>query len=462
MIAGAWQFNDETSKMTPGYFPDATVEATAFTSTKQRPITPPAHLRPSIFKPDAQRLIEQGFTAIALVPVMFDYDETYLHWPNWYLQERATGRWHPSELIKRRLRPRTIDAMAENLLQWVWWGHTRELCWMRAGYADVLAFQNDLHKGQWSPSQRPLAPATSNARADDATHFLRWAAHRQLRDDFEVPLTTRRLQIAGRLRTVTARTGRLKDHGARKRIETFVLPRPEEVRDWLRALRRQRGYAKYLACSFILEVGARVAEVEKLEVATWPKSEAIEAAISNGDVSVPMTLIHGVKNGTPRTVQVPVRHALAVRTWIDGPRKNYTFALHKRTRETTTVLFISDRAGWAGTSIKRHTILDCFKEITPRPRGWHTHKGRHAFACFFILHALEIEARLCGSTVAGMGVNWIYGRGSEWLRILQRQFGHTDETTTNTYLRWLVTASGLAEAANGWHSFLNSDQEFAE
>ena len=43
--------------------------------------------------------------------------------------------------------------------------------------------------------------------------------------------------------------------------------------------------------------------------------------------------------------------------------------------------------------------------------------------------------------------------------MLQRQFGHVDETTTQIYLKWLATAVGLAVMANGWHRFLADDEE---
>jgi integrase len=108
---------------------------------------------------------------------------------------------------------------------------------------------------------------------------------------------------------------------------------------------------------------------------------------------------------------------------------------------------------------RRHTIYECFAKVTPRPKVWSPHKGRHAFACFFVLYALETEARAHKSTVAGMGVNWVHNRGAEWLKMLQRQFGHVDEVTTQIYLKWLATAVGLAEMANGWHRFLVDDGE---
>ncbi|MHC2234029.1 hypothetical protein [Bradyrhizobium diazoefficiens] len=134
---------------------------------------------------------------------------------------------------------------------------------------------------------------------------------------------------------------------------------------------------------------------------------------------------------------------------------HFTNGREKRTDK----LFVSDAGEHAGTPIRRHTIQRCFANVLPRPKVWSPHKGRHAFACFFVLYALEAEARAHKSTVAGMGVNWVHNRGTEWLKMLQRQFGHVDETTTQIYLKWLATAVGLAVMANGWHRFLADDEE---
>jgi len=422
-------------------------------------IVPPIHLRPSVFQPDTRRILERGYASVAHVPVIFDHDEKYLRWPNWYLRDRAEGDWHPSDFASRVPRPQTLRAIAHNLVQWIWWSHSRGIAWSQASYRDILAFQDEQNSGQWSASHRPLATTTSNARADDATHFLQWASDRRLRSSLDVPYGTRRLQIAGRLRTVTVRAGRLRGPGPGSRVDRFVLPRPVQVRDWLQSLKAKRGYAKYLTCRFILEVGPRVGEVEALQVSSWPDAGSIDEAANRQDVSVPMLLIHGTKGGNERTVRIPLDYAKEVRDWIDGPRNKYVYARHKRGDPRTDLVFVSDAAGWAGTPIRRHTISDCFREIAPRPAGWHPHKGRHAFACFFILYALETEALGHGSSVAGMGANWVYNRGSEWITILQRQLGHCDEATTQSYLRWLVTASGLAEAANGWHRLLNSSEQ---
>ncbi|MHC2313701.1 integrase [Bradyrhizobium diazoefficiens] len=412
-----------------------------------------------VFQPNADRIAKLGFASVAHVPVIFDSRQRYCREYNRYLRERAELDWRPSGGFGDRPRPRTLKTMADNLGNWIRWCESRNIAWQTATYNDVLVYQDAQDSGEWSAAGDSLACNTSNARADDATHFLTWSAQRGLRAEFTVKYAVQRKLIGGNMRTTTVRSGRLKEARPESQVEAFKLPAPDEVRKWLAAVRNRRGYAKNITCRFILETGARLGEAEALRVSSWPSAEDIEEAAYRGDVFVPMLLEHGTKGGRPRTIRVPLDFARAVRTWIDGPRNKYVFAFYKRTGKRTDKLFVSDAGEHAGTPIRRHTIQRCFANVLPRPKVWSPHKGRHAFACFFVLYALEAEARAHKSTVAGMGVNWVHNRGTEWLKMLQRQFGHVDETTTQIYLKWLATAVGLAVMANGWHRFLADDEE---
>lgn len=412
-----------------------------------------------VFQPNADRIAKLGFASVAHVPVIFDSRQRYCREYNRYLRERAELDWRPSASFHDRPRPRTLKTIADNLGNWIRWCESKEVAWQAASYNDVLVYQDEQDSGAWSASGEPLARGTSNGRADDATHFLTWASYRGLRGEFKVNFTVQQKRIGGRMRTLTVRPGRLKEPFGESQVDAFRLPQPDEVRDWLAAVRQRRGYAKYLVCRFILETGVRLGEAEAFPLANWPSVEKIEEAAFRCDVFVPVLLSRGTKGGRPRTIRIPIDLARAVRNWIDGPRNKYVFGLYKRTGERNDELFVSDAAGFIGIPIRRHTIGECFAKVEPRPKVWSPHKGRHAFACFFILYALETEARANNSTPAGMGVNWVHNRGAEWLKMLQRQFGHVDEVTTQIYLKWLATALGLAEMANGWHRFLAGDEE---
>ncbi|MDA9492404.1 tyrosine-type recombinase/integrase [Bradyrhizobium sp. CCBAU 11361] len=412
-----------------------------------------------IFCPDKTEIEKLGFASVAHVPVIFDSNEVYCREYNRYLRERAELDWHPSATFYDRPSPRTLSAIAEKLANWISWCETRKITWQTVTYDDVLRYQDEQDTGAWSKSGKPLERSTANGRADAVTHFLIWASHRGLRSEFKVTFILDRKQIAGRVRTLTVRHGRLKEPYGQSRIDAFKLPHPHGVREWLEAVKTQRGYAKYLACRFILETGARLREVELFPLAGWPTIEKIDEAAYRGDVFVEVKLTRGTKGGRPRTIRVPIDLARTIRLWSDGPRNKYVFGLYKRTNRRTDHLFVSDAAAHIGTPILRHTISKCFAEVTPRPKVWSPHKGRHAFACFFVLYALETEARAHKSTAAAMGVNWVHSRGAEWLKMLQRQFGHVDEDTTQIYLHWLSTALNLTKMANGWHRFLAGDED---
>jgi hypothetical protein len=70
---------------------------------------------------------------------------------------------------------------------------------------------------------------------------------------------------------------------------------------------------------------------------------------------------------------------------------------------------------------------------------------------------MESEARIVGKSAMEMNSGWIIERGSWWIATLRRQLGHLSEETTDIYLRWLLTSARLAEAACGWHKFLDGE-----
>jgi integrase len=243
-----------------------------------------------------------------------------------------------------------------------------------------------------------------------------------------------------------------------KALQTAVhLPSIEEVRDWLRAVREKRGYAKYLACRFILEVGPRNHEVAAVTVDQWPSRETVDWLQSRGQPAAVMELTV-TKGSVPRDVMIPIELADEVCRWIDGPRLRLNTQFYKRTKEQASKqLFLSDARGHEGIPVKEYTIYRCFHEVKPRPPHWAPHLGRHAYACFYVLQALELDAKIAGKNIAEMGADWVMNRGDWWLKTLRRQLGHVSEETTEIYLRWLMSATQLAALANGWHQYLNAE-----
>lgn len=267
--------------------------------------------------------------------------------------------------------------------------------WRSLTYDDILQYQREQRSGAWSNKNQPLDPNTANARADQATDFLLWAASRKLRDAFEVKLTTSRRNVrAGSsskqsLLERKVRVGREKPSRSKALRTALYLPKVAEVRDWLRAVRERRGLAKYLACRSILEIGMRRHELCALTEDQWPTKETLDYLQSRGE-PVAATELIVTKGSVPRDVSIPLSFAIEVRDWIDGPRLRLNREFYKRTmKRASRQLFLSDARGYEGIALQTHTIYDCFHEVTPCPPRWSPHLGRHVFACFYVLQALE-------------------------------------------------------------------------
>jgi hypothetical protein len=405
--------------------------------------------------PDRERVTALGFPSVKHVPVLFDSAGLYCRVFNRYLRERAVGDWFP-EGGRPYPSEATLEKIADDLKNFLEWCEESGKSFESVTYDQVLQYQRDQLAGRWSPSGKRLQPSTANQRADDVTNFLTWAALRGLRGPFEVKRFFAR-SPGGERKMV--RAGRAKESATPRAAARFVLPTAAAVRDWLACVRLKKGYVKYLAARFILEVGPRRMEVEALEVDQWPSAQAIREAEQASQAFVPMDL-YVTKGDRPRTVDVPVRFAWRVRDWIDEKWDTYAYRhFVKSGRKTRTRrLFLSDHLKAHGRPISEMTIYRIFKEVAPAPKLWSPHKGRHVFACFFVLNAMELEARPYGG-LAAMGSGWVESRGYYWLAVLRDQFGHMSKSTTEIYLRWLVSSCALAELSSGWHRFLEGDGE---
>ncbi|WP_426532777.1 tyrosine-type recombinase/integrase [Bradyrhizobium sp. McL0615] len=406
-----------------------------------------------VFFPDSQRLTERGYKSVAHVPVIFDSTGRYCREHNRYLRERARLEWHPGGGADIP-RGRTLSNIAERLLNFILWCEARRMEWRTAKYDDVLCYQNEQLAGRWSRTGTKLSPSTANQRADEATNFVRWAAERGLRGPFDVKTFMRSARTKLKYGPKAVRIGRAKEDAISLDTGSFVLPTPEEIREWLAAVGRKRGRAKMLACKFIMHTGARRMEVEAVTVEQWPEAKNISYRRSRGLAFVPMRLV-ATKGGRPRTIKIPLEFADEVRNWIDSKRRTHAYRYIKHYKKETKRLFLSDHPAAHGRPISAQTIYRCFSEVGPHPRGWSPHKGRHTFACLWILHALRLDAMDRGG-LSAMPADWVMNRGEFWLKSLQRQFGHMSSDTTEKYLHWLVHACGIADMAAGWHQFLDA------
>jgi hypothetical protein len=81
--------------------------------------------------------------------------------------------------------------------------------------------------------------------------------------------------------------------------------------------------------------------------------------------------------------------------------------------------------------------------------------GRHIYACFFVLCALDREAKAFGTALVEQSAEWIRHRGDWYLKLVQRQLGHLSDETTFEYLRLISTAIGNASVSTNWQISLS-------
>lgn len=411
-----------------------------------------------LFLPNSDHLKKAGFGSVAHAPVLFHHG--YCREANRYLREFATGFDTFDHCLPCQ---KTLENNAHDIGKFFEWCEFKGLDWREVGYVDgVLAFQNDMHQGHWSPSSRSLAPETCNQRADTVTRFLSWAAKRSLRLEFKVKYRTSTRRSKAMRSTpgkaiVRMRPGRLKQSKTKEVEKIGYLPRPEDTTRWLAAVRQKKGTAKYLNARFLLESGARKEEGAAITEDQIPRKDRLLALMQAGQETAPISLVK-TKGSRPRTISIPISFAFELRDWLDGKWLRLRMLYSKREgKAPPPQVFLSDAKGYEGTPIAGYTIYECFCSVSPRPARWSPHLARHAFVCFRLLFAMEYEAKALGSTLSLLGADWVFAKGLWHLKLLQKQLGHVDESTTELYLTWLSTAAGTVKAAQSWHHFLETE-----
>jgi len=411
-------------------------------------------MKVTVFIPEEISLTKRDLARWANVPVFFDAQRRYMRIPSRYMRARATREYSPKGEQGDYPRPETLRTIAYRLAHFFNWAATNGTDWLTVQYETVLAYQNERLVSRNAQNGKCVQPKTANKRADEVVHLLHWASLNGFRPIFQFDTKIKERWIGGRLRQIRVRLGRARE--PRGTIEPTYFPTAQQIKTWLRSVRDSRGEAKWLVCRFVMETGVRLSEASQLKLEDWPSEASINKAIAANSAFVHMMLRHGTKGGVPRQIRVPVDYALQIRLWLRR-RNTYVYRHFQRTGMRTDRLFVSDAGMHAGTPLSNMTIWRCFREVSPRPDGWTTHTGRHAYAVFFVLYALEREAAAAGAPLAKMNVSWIHDRGRHWLMILRKQFGHASEETTLIYLRWLMTTIAISDYASSWHLFLNSE-----
>ncbi|MBH0240019.1 hypothetical protein [Methylobrevis albus] len=219
-----------------------------------------------VFVPDADRLTELGYPALAGCCSLFHDAKGYEHEPNRYLRDRYRARWvpeykeGPTGAKREGKRPTTSKGEADRLTNFLNWAEAGGIDVDRMNYECVLSYQDNMIAFRPSQQRPTVGAATRNQRADVATFYLMWRAEQGLRWAFDVPTKLVKVpyrDIRGDV-FVYSRTGRLRQSAAQ--LPTLSLPTAAQKLAWYSAVRTRLGEAKMLASRCIVEIGVRAFE----------------------------------------------------------------------------------------------------------------------------------------------------------------------------------------------------------
>ncbi|OEZ59013.1 phage integrase family protein [Janthinobacterium sp. HH103] len=412
----------------------------------------------TVFLPDEDSMRKAGFGYRAKAPAIFCEHWKYQKEVSWYLRDRAAGEaFEIGRSVRSFPTASSMDGYARAMTDFLEWCDWVGCKWQKVEYqADLIdRYQVHMQSGAWAVRGVGLKPRTYNLRVDEACHFLRWAARKELRAKFTV--TTHRTSLnlggpsaRGKSIEVESRTGRVRPDPISLRI-----PKTQEINRWRNYVQIRRGETMALMCDLIMATGIREQECAQWRTFTLPTDKSKRVSV---DGYVTVKIEYGAKGtkrrnarddtvGPPRNISVPTSLAERLHEYA-GARRTKSRQVYvnaaknpaerrKRQLEREDRLFLSEHDGRpisADTIYKAWAIMP--EEYMPY-LGWSPHLGRHYWACMALWNSfMEREALLAEGVVPT--TDWITaGANSDMLLLVQPQLGHVDEKTTHAYLVWL-------------------------
>lgn len=214
-------------------------------------------------------LMQAGFAHLERQPFIRGSALQYATVPNAFLIDRALGVWDPKFRGKARTAvppsTRTIENFAYWLCNALEWAESRGVDLMRCDYSTVLIarYQQEMLKGIWSASGKPLHASTANVRVSTAVEYQMWASDKGLRQAVSVPTVTTTYVAPSahnsrshEPKTVLARQGK-----ARVNPRALVFPSKSEIEAWSERIHSHptRGVTEGLLTDLILDTASHAA-----------------------------------------------------------------------------------------------------------------------------------------------------------------------------------------------------------
>jgi hypothetical protein len=429
-----------------------------------------------VVMPDAAVLAAAGFEKVATIPAIFDSEPGYARLPSQFLMDRSLGIWDP---VWRGAKPNpqppsrtSISNYAYWLCNALEWAETRSLDLVTADYTAVLIgrYQEEMLRGIWSQSGRPLAEETVNARVQTALDYQTWAADKGHRGPFTIPTVTRTHVAGSHLNSksheavaIEARKGKVK---VNKR--SLIFPTNPEIKAWRDRICQEPvvGATHGLMVDHVLNTAIRREELACWRVDTLPLKEAdwklVNPAQPEEHQQVVVTVEFGAKGrqfyiddfgdkvGPRGTIHLPLWLAKRIHQYRKGERlkalRQATRGVRDRTAaqrilERSVHLYVNPRTG------RRYTGADIYGFWTKGtgPEHWSPHLGRDWWACQHLWQRMQQHAALLAQ-LHGLGA--LDARHPILLSLrdtvqtvirleIKPQLRHASSRTTETYVQWL-------------------------
>lgn len=415
-------------------------------------------------------IVLHHYPGLAHIPFIVSSQHGYHRLTNSYLIELGLGAWGAKsggrDTVGRARTARTMRTYAEWLANFLEWCDVNSANLYTCTYQNhVRRYQKDMTSGAWSRGGKELSGKTANYRAQQVCDFLAWMHWKGHRCPFIVPYTEKQVSLRSHADTDVrlAKTVRIREGQADKSLDRpLIPPENEEVRQWAEDVYQTQGQTIGLMCETILRSAIRREELVCLRVNTLPLDRR-DWVIANPEEPeakqlVLITIRYGTKGrgygndngdkiGPERTIQIPSELA---DLWDEYRKGKRNAALKVRLSradsptarrqlfESTVHLFLREEDGlrFSGEEIYRR-----WTKIKIGRKSWSPHKGRHWWACSILWD--HIAKNPTFTDVRRADLRLVRDSAEEVIRlIIQPQLGHSDSSTTEKYLRWIMAKLG--------------------
>lgn len=342
-----------------------------------------------------------GLTAI--FPVFFSRDARPI-WP-------VTLYVYECGVVSPSSSPKTIQTYKENLVSWLGFLETRDVCLEDANEEDLLTYRNEMRKSVSNRTGKKISASTINQRTASVARFYSWA---NAKGHFPSRLGDFVSTFGNRSNSSSATTQEGKEIvGYRLKLQTAE-PFPSTIRidQFKSLLMNSRSEGEALAYRLMFATGLRRGEICRLNIGDIPD-------VSNEDPRlVPLVEIEVIRKGAKRDkVKIPFALVEELNWHILTERTN-TIDENSRFRSAEP-LFVNRRQRRFSPD---HFGANFKMAATAAGVRCTCHSLRHTFA-ICVLKILQDAAK----------------RGAEInpLKVLQRLMGHAHSETTEIYLRAL-------------------------